>query len=120
MTDWASYSNFSESEFTCRCGCGKADMDDHFMFALQVLRTRLGFPFPINSGFRCKDYNTRKGYTQTHATGKAADIGVSGHLARALIDGASSFNGLGVNQHGPHEKRFVHLDTLERSTVWDY
>jgi len=118
MTDWTAYPNFTEAEFTCRCGCGRADMDDHFMFALQNLRDRLGFPFPINSGYRCEDYNSRMGYTQTHATGKAADIGVSRDKARMLVDEAGSFNGIGVKQKGGG--RFIHLDTLDRVAMWSY
>jgi len=124
MTDWAAYPNFSRAEFECRCGCGRADMDDHFMFRLQHLRTNLDFPFPITSGYRCEEYNTARGFTQTHASGKAADIGVQGEKAWALLNALDGkFTGIGINQKG--SKRFIHLDTLfgsgiPRPTIWDY
>jgi len=125
VTDWAAYPNFSRSEFECRCGrCGLASMDDQFMFKLQNLRTRLGFPFPITSGYRCPNYNTSRGFTQTHASGKAADIGVRGDRAWALLNELDGqFSGIGINQKG--DKRFIHLDTLTpeeapRPTIWSY
>ena len=122
MTDWAAYPNFSRAEFECPCGCGRADMDDQFMFKIQNVRTRLGFPMPVNSGFRCEAYNTARGFTQTHASGKAGDFGVRGERAWALLNGLDGqFSGIGVNQKG--SKRFIHLDTLSerdapRPTVW--
>ena len=50
--------NFSVSEMQCPC-CGKCDMDDDFMKALQDIRTRCGFGFKVNSAYRCKIYNNR-------------------------------------------------------------
>lgn len=119
MTDWAAYPNFSRHEFECMCGrCGLASMDDEFMAALQALRTDLGFRFVITSGYRCEAYNAHRGFTQTHSSGRAADIGVSHDQARQLIAAAGAFNGLGVNQKG--DRRFVHLDMLDRVAVWSY
>ena len=31
MIDWNDYPNFTEKEFLCQCGCGRADMDQDFM-----------------------------------------------------------------------------------------
>ena len=30
------------------------------------------------------------------------------------------FSGIGVSQEGPHHKRFVHVDTLDRKALWTY
>ena len=30
------------------------------------------------------------------------------------------FSGIGVSQKGPHQKRFVHVDTLERKALRNY
>ncbi len=124
MTDWPAYPNFSRAEFECRCGCGRANMDDHFMFKLQNLRTRLGFPLPVTSGYRCEAYNIARGFTQTHASGKAADLGVRGERAWELLNELDGqFSGVGINQKG--DKRFIHLDTLApqeapRPNIWGY
>ena len=128
--NWNDYPNFSEDEFRCRC-CGKANMDPILMDRLQAMRTELGFPFRISSGFRCPDYNAKistTGRRGPHTTGHAADIQISGNHAR-LIAGTSDrfgFTGLGMKQHGPYEKRFIHLDDLSpvqhkpRPHTWTY
>ena len=30
------------------------------------------------------------------------------------------FSGIGLNQKGPHHKRFVHVYTLKRKALWSY
>jgi hypothetical protein len=53
---------------------------------------------------------------------------VSGKDAYELMSLAmeKGFSGIGVSQRGPHEKRFLHLDTMEdsgthlRPWVWSY
>lgn len=125
MTDWSAYPNFSRAEFECRCGCGQADMDDDFMTRLQTLRTFLGFPFPINSGYRCTEHNRSVGGGAAHVAGKASDIGCFGSKARQIVVSAEDFPGIGVNQKGDPSRRFIHLDTLTsrdapRPTLWDY
>lgn len=120
--DWDQYPNFHKDEFRCRCGCGKALMDEEFISELQKLRTKLGFPFRINSGYRCPTYNNRiskSGPSGPHTTGKACDVGIAGpnafSLARlAFIDG---FTGVGVHQHGDWDKRYLHLDILHKDEV---
>lgn len=131
MIDWSHYPNFTEDEFRCRCGCGRADMDPRFMKKLQDARTELGFAFPVSSGFRCPDYNERistTGRSGPHTTGHAVDIAVSGNRARRIIGTSDllGFTGLGAKQHGPYDKRFVHLDDLQphqhmpRPHTWTY
>jgi len=128
--DWTRWTNFTETEFACRC-CGKADMDPEFLDRLQTIRAELGFPFTISSGYRCPDYNasiSTTGLTGPHTTGHAADIAASGNPARRIIGNSDrfGFTGLGAKQHGPYEKRFVHLDDLTpeqhmpRPHTWTY
>jgi hypothetical protein len=60
----------------------------------------------------------------------AVDIGVYGDRAHAVIGEAYAlgFTGIGVRQHGPTDRRFIHLDTLTpevaerfpRPTIWSY
>jgi hypothetical protein len=125
--DWDDYPNFAEPEFACHCGCGAADMDPDFMDKLQAARTMAGFGFRVNSGFRCIQYDNQKGGKGVHPTGHAADIGVYGLHAYELVGFAHivGITRLGLKQHGAHEKRFIHLDTLVKRHypspwVWTY
>ena len=129
MIDWSKYPDFSEREFQCKCGCGRANMSIAFMRRLQGLRTYIGEPFKITSGFRCPAHNakvSKTGTTGPHTTGKAADIACSHTLAWEILTEATDhgFTGLGVNQKG--KSRFLHLDILPnaagqpRPHIWSY
>ncbi len=120
--------NFSSYEFKCKCGCGKSDMNRRFIETLQAIRDEYGKPIIITSGYRCPDHNSRvssTGKTGPHTTGKAVDIAVSGNDAHKLLAVAifNGMSGIGVKQKGPHDGRFLHLDTLTsgpRPWVWSY
>lgn len=130
--DWSVYPNFTEEEFRCKCGeCGEASMDPLFMTKLQNIRNFVGFPITISSGYRCPEYNdaiSSSGRAGPHTSGKASDLQVSGGEALQVIMAAltEGLTGIGLNQRGPHLKRFLHLDLLEgspqrpRPWVWTY
>ena len=129
--DWTLFANFSRSEFECKCSCGKCEMDESFVKRLQHLRKQCGFPFVISSGYRCPNHNARVSSTGSvgpHTTGHAVDIVCSGENAVKLTSGARLYGmtGIGVKQHGPHGKRFIHLDDLQnavnqpRPWIWSY
>jgi len=128
--DWNDYPNFTEAEFVCKCGCGRADMDQDFMGRLQAMRSSVSFPFVITSGFRCPDHNDKvsgSGRTGAHTTGKAADIQVWGESAHNVLKQAMTlFTGVGVAQKGASHSRFIHVDSISpgqekpRPTVWSY
>lgn len=96
-------------------------MEFEFLRKLDVLRHTVGFPIPINSGFRCPDYNdqvSQSGRSGPHTTGRAADLALSFTGARkALTTISELFPGVGLNQKG--ESRFVHVDTL-KPRIWTY
>ena len=99
-------------------------MDEEFMRMLQELRNELG-PLRIISGFRCPEHNMKvasTGKNGPHTQAKASDILISGERAMMLFEKARQigFSGIGVSQKGPHHKRFVHVDTLERKALWTY
>ena len=52
--------NFSPAEIACR-GTGKLLVDDAALDALQALRTRLGKPLIIRSGYRSPEHNRAVG-----------------------------------------------------------
>ncbi len=115
---------FSENELRCKCGCGEYYFNLGTLARLNQLRVEYNKPITISSAYRCKEYNTKKGYTQTHATGQAVDIPISRKNAYKLLKLAFKygFTGIGIKQHG--NQRFVHLDDLPESeirpTVWGY
>lgn len=123
MIDWSDYSNFTADEMRCHCGCRRADMDPAFMAVLQRIRRALGLPMPVTSGFRCKDYDKRIGGADVHPTGQAADIAISGENVYHLLSAAITMRGIGLKQHGPHARRFMHLDMTDgpmRPRIWTY
>jgi zinc D-Ala-D-Ala carboxypeptidase len=121
---WELYPNFKKSEFDCT-HCGKNAMTPEFMGKLQALRNAYGKPMRVTSGYRCPQHpiEAKKATPGAHASGCAADIGVEGRDAHALLKQAfmMGFTGIGVQQKGTG--RFIHLDTLEgglRPNCWSY
>lgn len=100
-----------------------------FMYKLIGLRTELGFPFPMNSLYRCPDHNDSiyiaLGRTPgTHLEGPhtkgAGDIAIFRERMCALVNLATTRQlGIGIKQHGPLEKRLIHIDNLG-FRIWTY
>ena len=120
--DWSRYPNFRKEEFNCRCGCGRNEMRQEFMERLQALRATYGKPMHITSGYRCTQHpvEAAKVHPGMHTTGLAADIGISGSEAVALLRLAldAGFRGVGVQQKG--SGRVLHVDLRETPTIWSY
>lgn len=120
---------FTEDELKCK-GTGQCDMDADFMEKLIMLREAFNKPIFLSSAYRSKEHNEKVGGAPNspHTYGKAVDILVSGSDAYRVIDLALKlgFTGIGVSQKGPHDKRFIHLDTMTNSsssprpTIWSY
>ncbi len=126
--DWR-WPNFSSDELKCH-HCGVYAMQPEFMDKLQALRTEYGKSMKITSGYRCPVHNAKvstTGANGPHTTGQAVDVQCSGADAYRLMSLAikHGFTGIGVAQKGPHDGRFLHLDTLAapnypRPNVWTY
>ena len=125
MNDIEPKNYFTPEELQCSC-CKNYFFVSFTLDKLNALRETLGFPLNVTSGYRCKEYNTKMGYTQTHASGQAVDIACTHEQAFQIISLASQFDftGIGVKQKG--SGRFVHLDDLPkgerrpRPHVWSY
>ena len=80
---------------------------------LQKLRDAVGFPLKITSAYRCPNHRIEKakGRPGSHASGLAIDIACSGEKAcRVLLSlDKTEFRRIGIKQHGPMNKRFIHL-----------
>ena len=120
---------FSVDELKCK-GTDECEMDEGFMKKLEALRHEFNEPMIVSSGYRHESYNQVIGGAKNspHLYGKAVDIVISGKSAYRLMKLAiqHSFTGIGVSQRGPHEKRFLHIDTMENSDthprpwIWSY
>lgn len=120
--------HFSDAELACHCNCGGLPPQS-FQDQLEQFRLVWGRPIRLSSGFRCPAYNqkvSKTGPTGPHTIG-AVDVLCSGKEAWELLRAALAFGwtGIGIQQTGPREKRFIHLDGLvgsahPRPTVWSY
>lgn len=114
------YKYFSMAEFACRCGCNKNEMSPTFLYRLDELRHRCGFPFVVVSGYRCKNHPieaAKAGGPGQHSKGVAADIRVrSGAERYKLMRHAFDMNFGGI---GPHAN-YVHVDDRAKKTAWVY
>jgi len=77
---------FTEDELKCS-HCGGSGMNESFMNKIEALREQLGFPFPVNSAYRCPEHpiEAHKSSPGAHSTGHAIDIGVRGEQAHTLL-----------------------------------
>ena len=113
--------NFKIEEFSCPC-CGRADMDEDFLWKLDFAWTLASVPFVVTSGFRCPKHNKRVGgsSTSSHMKGLAADIAVpDDHSRFRIIWGLihAGFKRFG-NGNG-----FIHIDAdpdKNRERAWTY
>lgn len=122
---------FSDKELRCPC-CKQNFMDTPFMLELIRIREIADFPFNVTSAYRCPNYNDRistTGRDGPHTTGHAVDILVTGRktvILLKLVLKSEFFTGIGINQRGPRNKRFIHIDNLEatenrpRPWLWTY
>jgi len=119
--NWQAYPDFWREEFDSRDLPGSGDnMRAEFLDRLQRLRTRCGFSFHINSGFRTPEHNAKIGGkpNSAHLRGWAADIACEDARQRyAILEGAYA---LGFQRIGVYPT-FIHLDTdptLPQKVVW--
>jgi uncharacterized protein YcbK (DUF882 family) len=102
-------------------------MDEGFVRILEAIRVEYGKPMVVTSAYRCPDWNKAisTGLNGPHTTGKAIDIQCYGPDAHELLTIAlkAGVKGVGVSQKGAHNKRFIHMDTLDepnRPFIWGY
>lgn len=122
MTDRSRY--FSPSELRCR-HTGYCNMDPDFLVELDLLRSRFGGPLRLSSAYRHPTHpvEAKKPAPGLHAQGKAVDIAVAGTNAHMIVGLAIAlgFTGIGVQQLGPVESRFIHIDRRDGpATIWSY
>ena len=134
MIDWDSFPNFGEKEFACR-ETGECEMQEAAVRCLQDLRTSYNRPLTVSSGFRSVAHPIEMakinngGRPGTHNSGFAADFVVAGEdaidLLRLMLNDPR-VTGIGIQQRGPWNSRFLHCDILPeggdiaRPALWTY
>ena len=109
--------HFSEKECECHCGCGDDEMSHDYMEILERIRLEMKRPLNLSSAKRCPAHNmkvSKTGRHGPHTFGRAVDVLISGADALRLVEVARKYgmSGIGLQQRGPHNKRFVHIDNL--------
>lgn len=113
------YLYFKTEDFDCQ-ETGENKMDPEFIRKVDELRSAVGRPLYVTSGYRSPNHSieAKKAQPGTHAQGIACDIKVSGGAERReLVKHAFylGFTGIGV------AKTFVHVDTRTTTPVlWAY
>ncbi len=106
-------SYFKLSEFDCKCGCGKNNIDPRLVEMLNLVREHCGeppgMPLVVNSGCRCHKHNEEVGGspTSSHLTGHAVDIRALSDTTRFKIVVSALMHGFSRIGIG---RTFVHLD----------
>lgn len=117
---WDDYPNFSPKELACK-HCGAEGITSEIMDILQTIRTKLGQPVFISSGYRCVKHpvEQEKDKPGEHAYGMAVDIICHGARALQIIEIAQSLGvrRIGVHQKGQTSGRFVHLGVADKHNL---
>lgn len=111
---------FTRQEFkACSPACNLDDMQPDFLRMLDRLRELCGFSLHLNSAYRSKEYDLKKGRSgfSMHTLGRAVDIRCIDAYRRYQICSNAvllGFNGIGVGSG------FVHLDNRDGPRMWTY
>jgi zinc D-Ala-D-Ala carboxypeptidase len=115
--------HFSTDELKCKF-TGNCEMDSFFMEMLESLRVIYDKPMILSSAYRDPSHPREKTKTKPgmHAKGRAVDVLCLGDDAHRLLYLAIQlgFKGIGVNQRGEQNQRFIHLDNRETRAIWSY
>jgi uncharacterized protein YcbK (DUF882 family) len=112
--------HFSDKELACP-HCGVNGTTQEIVDALEELRTHIGKPITVTSGYRCPEHNAAVGGAPSsqHMLGLAADILVPGMSASDLETAArhiTTIKGIGRNDHA----NFLHVDVRKDEASWCY
>ena len=100
---------FKEAEFSCKCGCGKNNIDFDLVSDLHKARTISKIPFFITSACRCESHNKKVGGVEnsSHLKGLAVDILADTSIKRFSILNALFF--VGFSRFVVYDN-FIHVD----------
>ena len=84
---WDGIKYFTQSEWSCKCGCGLNNVDHTLVTVAERTRKYFNSPITISSGLRCPTRNAQAGGVSNsrHLTGKAMDFCVRGKTAAQVL-----------------------------------
>ena len=112
--DWDRYKHFTRAEFACR-GTNECQMNAGVVDTIASIRSHVGFPLPVTSGYRTPEHNRAVGGGRysAHLEGLAVDIAVTGARAFRLVQAALKYGVQGIGIY----PTFVHLDWAQEKWV---
>lgn len=117
------YQYFTDRDFkNCTPSCSINDMSDDLLILLDKMRKIINQPIIINSAYRTKEYENKKGRngSSSHCKGNAVDIRCNTDSYKFLIVQTALSLGFGRIGIGSN---FVHLDLDTDKTqkvMWTY
>ena len=121
--------NFSRDELKCSFS-GECAIEEDALQRLQALRDEWGKTIRLSSAYRSAQHPRERtkpnGPGHHHGVngngGQAFDVLIAGEdvppfIALAIKHG---FRGIGVNQKGEWNQRFIHIDTRNKFACWSY
>jgi zinc D-Ala-D-Ala carboxypeptidase len=119
-TNNQSYKYFTPEEFAkCIPACRIDDLNHQLLKMLDEAREKAFVPFIINSAYRTKEYEIKKGRTgfSSHCKGLAVDIKCNDSIDRFLIIKAlidTGFRRIGIYENFLH----VDIDESKPNCIW--
>lgn len=128
--------HFKVSEFACKCGCGKNDIDQRVIDMAETIRLALGVPVKVNSGCRCEKRNKACGGVEkkydkngkllskgsNHMYGLAADLSCSLGSSKMFetVKRLKAEGKLPALDYCIKYKTFIHIDCGgKRKNLWE-
>lgn len=106
---------FKVKEFACKDGSQVVFIDEYLGSILNILRSQVGKPVHINSGYRTPTWNEKCGGAKYsyHMRGMAADIRVNGMTAKEIAKELDRIIpvGCGIIVYN----KWVHIDTRTKT-----
>ena len=125
----SSSNHFAKSELECSFS-GECEIEEDAIQKLEALREEWGKPMRLSSAYRSAQHPRERtkpnGPGHHHGLngngGQAFDVLIAGEdvlpfIALAIKHG---FRGIGVNQKGEWNQRFIHIDTRQKFACWSY
>jgi hypothetical protein len=115
--------NFKLREFACK-HCGAVNVSPQFaqlVARLQMLRSKVGKPVNVTSGYRCAIHDAAVGTSSNpgrgpHTTGTAADIWWDGASVDEMAAEAKEVGFTGVGRY--YGQGFIHVDLREKPSYF--
>jgi uncharacterized protein YcbK (DUF882 family) len=111
--------HFSRQELACSC-CGRLQLDDRLLTALEKLRTLANGPVLVHDGYRCPEHNREVGGVpdSEHTRGCAADIALPRTSLQRMYELALEVPEFRSGGIGVYDGGFLHLDVRSRQARW--